>query len=212
MNIKRNKIKNLEKYGIKNMAWGVFEKEYNQANLQISPLLFQRILSEYKQLLDEELGIGTFSRFVANQRLIEEYQSMLPKFEFYNSCGFLFPRVIKEGRTRQDELCLKNFKERLTKEGVFELREQVLVSKARQTIQEKYSLLIYFLSPKNVVASYELYDFRMEHRGSKQDKALKTFLYMIGAMLQGEEEKIEWLERYYPDLYRAFLVLFRCVL
>ena len=41
-------------------AWLLFKKEYESAKIKKSSPLFKQIIAEYKELVDQEFGVGTF--------------------------------------------------------------------------------------------------------------------------------------------------------
>ena len=199
----------IRRYGIGDAAWEEFFKAYEEAYTNPSSELYQEIFSGFKQLLDAELGEGTFRTFVKNQMRLVEYQASLPKFSMCNDGGFLVPKLITKGRTRREDLQSKILRESLEKDGAFELRERVLDSNARRTTREKYGFIIDLLFPRDMFLLHELCDDVGRHASSREDKAVKTFLAIKWAKRQNDTVTIGLMESYFPDLYAAFLSLFR---
>jgi hypothetical protein len=192
------------------MQWRAFVRAYDKSSSKGHQGLFRLIISDFSQLLDAELGEGTFSRFVDVQKMIKEYQALRPPIEFYIDHGFLLPRQAENNRTRQEKLRLKILKDSLKESGAVELKEKVLASKAIEKIKEKYGFLLDCMYPREMLDRYGLCDpagrFSYEN-----NNAVVAYLRIMGAMLQGEVDKLELLEEYYPDLYKEFLLLFHCV-
>ena len=190
-------------------AWQLFKKEYGKAQLKKSSSLFKQIIAEYQELLDREFGDGTFMRFQANQKRIEEYRKLLPKVEFYTDCGFLLPRVINEEESYEKKLNRRILKECLEKERAVELREQIISSCARDRIRLKYGMVIDFMCLEEDASKFELYADGKSERYIKREKEMELFLRIIEAKMQNEEELLHVLQTYFPGLYGAFLLLFR---
>lgn len=190
-------------------AWLAFKKECEKAKLKKNSPLFKRIISEYKQLVDEELGVGSFKQFQTNQKRIEEYRNLLPKIEFYWDCGFLLPRTAEETESYEKKLHRKILKERLENEGAFELKKQVIDSNARERIRLKYGVLIDFMCPQEDVAEFALSIDGKRERYAKREKTMELFLRLIEAKMQNQEELLRVLQNGFPGLYGAFLLLFR---
>ncbi len=195
--------------GVGNSAWGEFLKAHEEAYTNPSSELYQEIFSEFKQLLDAEFGEGTFRTFGKNQTRFVEYQAARPKFLMCNDGDFLIPKLISKGRTRREDLRSKILRESLERDGAFELRERVLDSNARRTVREKYGFIIDFLFPRDMFLLHELCDDVGRHASSRSDKAVKTFLALTWAKRQNDMITIGLMERYFSDLYTAFLSLFR---
>ena len=190
-------------------TWQLFKKEYSKARLKKSSPLFKQIIAEYKELLEREFGVGTFMRFQANQKRIEEYRKLLPKVEFYTDCGFLLPRVINEEESYEKKLKRRILKERLEKDRAVELRERIINSRARELIRLRYGMVIDFMCLEEDTSKFELYANGKSERYIKRGKEMELFLRIIEAKMQNEEELLQVLQTYFPGLYGAFLLLFR---
>ena len=193
------------------MHWEVFAKVYDQSFAKKHPQLLCLILSDFKGLLDAELGLGTFSNFLEGQKKIKEYKELLPAFEFCDNYGFLLPKTSQNNKTYQEQLRLNILKASLAESGALTLRERVLDSNAREIIRERYGFLIDCMYPREIFEIYELCDSDGRFNCMK-NKAITSFLRIMEVMLQGQVDKMELIERYYPDLYRVFLYQFHKIL
>ena len=190
-------------------AWLLFKKEYESAKIKKSSPLFKQIIAEYKELVDQEFGVGTFIRFQVNQKRMEEYRKLLPKIEFYTDCGFLLPKVINGEESYEKKLNRRILKECLEKEKAVELREQIINSKAREMIRLRYGIVIDFMCLEEDVSKFELHTDGKSERYIKRGKEMELFLRIIEAKMQHDEESLRVLQACFPGLYGAFLLLFR---
>ena len=186
-------------------ALTLFKKACAQAMARKNSRLLRLIKQEYKQLIDEEFGCGTFAKFEECQRMIEEYQAFSPRVEFYTHHGFVFPRVIIEKESFGERLRRQILQEGIEKEGAFALRERILHSKARQKIRSKYGLALALLRGNVGLSGYGLCD--TPEPFAKGDAAEKVLAQLLVAREQNDKDQLTLVGEFFPDVYKAFSFL-----